>query len=112
MTRGAEDAYERAARASDVPLDGSLGVTTSSGRRICLLNVDGEVLAVSNDCTHQAFPLSEGVVLPGARLECAWHGAQFDCRTGEVLRGPAVEPLERYAVRVEGDDVLVGPALP
>ena len=42
-------------------------------------------------------------------LECIWHGARFDCATGRVCRGPAEDPLPVFAVRIEGDRVLVGP---
>ena len=52
--------------------------------------------------------MSLGTVLPGGGIECAWHGARFDARTGAVLEGPATEPLPTFHVRIEGDQVLVG----
>jgi 3-phenylpropionate/trans-cinnamate dioxygenase ferredoxin subunit len=100
--------FEPLARLDDVPPGEVRGVVRSDGERICLVNVDGEVLAVSDVCTHQDFPMSSGTLLPGARLECAWHGAQFDCRTGAALTAPADEPLPRFAVRVEDGTILVG----
>jgi len=42
-------------------------------------------------------------------LECPCHGSQFNVKTGEVVSPPANEPLTQYAVRVDGDDILVGP---
>jgi nitrite reductase/ring-hydroxylating ferredoxin subunit len=48
------------------------------------------------------FRLSEGE-LDGATVTCPYHGAQFNVCTGEVLRGPAKEPLKTYRVVVEGD---------
>jgi len=102
--------YELVATLDDLP-EGCepLGVVTSTGERICLLNDGGEILAVSNVCTHQEFEMSLGTVLPGGEIECAWHGARFDVRTGAVLECPATEPLPTYHVRIEGDHVLVGP---
>ena len=44
-------------------------------------------------------------------IECAWHGARFDCRSGAVRRPPAIDPLPVYAVRVEQGRVLVGPRI-
>jgi 3-phenylpropionate/trans-cinnamate dioxygenase ferredoxin subunit len=38
-----------------------------------------------------------------------WHGAQFDCRTGAVRKGPAEDPLPVYDVKIENGKVLVGP---
>jgi nitrite reductase/ring-hydroxylating ferredoxin subunit len=52
--------------------------------------------------------MSDGVLLSGGRLECAWHGAVFDCRTGAVKRFPATEPLPRYEVKVEDGGIYVG----
>ena len=48
--------------------------------------------------------------LDGEEVECECHGSRFNVRTGQVLNGPATENLELYSVRVDGDDVLVGPA--
>jgi nitrite reductase/ring-hydroxylating ferredoxin subunit len=47
--------------------------------------------------------------MEGEVLQCSCHGSQFDVRTGEVVSPPADEPLTRYTVRIEGDDILVGP---
>jgi 3-phenylpropionate/trans-cinnamate dioxygenase ferredoxin component len=79
----------------------------ADGTAVCIGNADGQFFAVHDECPHAAFPLSSGTLLPGGRLECGWHGAQFDCRTGNVLEGPAEEPLVRYAVRVESGGVWV-----
>jgi len=84
-------------------------VRLADGTPICVGNADGQVFAVRDECPHSAFPLSSGTLLPGARLECGWHGAQFDCRTGAVLEGPAEDPLVRYEVRAERDGVYVRP---
>ena len=40
-------------------------------------------------------------------IECPLHGARFDVRTGRVCLGPAVDDIQRYAVGVEHDTVLV-----
>jgi nitrite reductase/ring-hydroxylating ferredoxin subunit len=36
-------------------------------------------------------------------VTCPNHGAQFNVRTGEVLRGAAKDPLKTYQVMVDGD---------
>jgi len=48
--------------------------------------------------------------LDGEVVECEYHGSQFDVTTGGVVNGPAVLPVQQFAVKVEGDDILVGPA--
>jgi nitrite reductase/ring-hydroxylating ferredoxin subunit len=42
-------------------------------------------------------------------VECVWHGARFDCLSGAVNKGPAVDPVPMYDVRVEAGKILVGP---
>lgn len=105
---GARDGYQRVARLDEVPVGSLLGVTLSSGEQVCLANDGGVIHAVSNVCTHQDFLMSDGTLLPGCVIECAWHGARFDLASGAVRAQPATEPLPVYAVRVEGGGILVG----
>src|SRR5947199_2580669 len=76
------------------------------GVEVLLCNVGGEIYAVEDICTHDGGALDQGQ-LDGARIECPRHGATFDVRTGEALTLPAVMPLPKYGVRVEGDDIYV-----
>ena len=101
----------KVARLSDIPDSGVLGVTLASGERVCLVRCGDEVSAFHDECPHSGMPLSEGEVV-GCELECAWHGARFDCVSGLVKQGPAEDPLTRYEVRIEGDEVLVGERRP
>lgn len=105
--RRAADAFEAVARLEDVPVGTLLAVRTSAGEKICLINDEGDLYAVSDTCTHQDFPLSEGHVSAG-KIECVWHGAQFDLRTGKATKLPAVKPLPVYELRVENGRILVG----
>ena len=75
---------------------------------IVLANLDGQYYALTDECTHAGCSVSDGEMDDGV-LECPCHGSQFDVRTGEVVSPPAIEPLTVYAVRVEGEDILVGP---
>ena len=86
-----------------------LGVRRSDGDQICLFNHRGTIGAVADECTHAEFLLSDGALRADGTLECVWHGARFDCRSGKVCRGPAEDPVPVYPVRIEGDRVLVGP---
>ena len=85
-----------------------MSATLASGERICLIRIGDQVSALRDECPHQGMPLSAGEVLPDGTIECAWHGARFDCLTGAVRRGPAEHDAQRYAVRVDGDVVVVG----
>ena len=104
--------YVDVAATTDVPPDALLGVTLPDGAPVCLYNLGGTIGAVSNQCTHAEFLMSDGVLHADGTIECIWHGARFDCRTGSVRRHPASEPLLVYDVRVEDDRVLVGQLAP
>ena len=91
----------------EVPPGTLHAVTLPSGTRVCLANIDGTIVAIRDVCSHQAFPLSEGTLLPGGILECAWHGARFDCRTGAALTPPAEEPVARYDTAVRDGMIYV-----
>jgi nitrite reductase/ring-hydroxylating ferredoxin subunit len=38
---------------------------------------------------------------------CPCHGSEFDVESGEVLRGPASEPVETFEVRLEDGNLEV-----
>ncbi len=100
------------AAVGDLPDGTLLGVTLPGGAAVCLYNQGGLIGAVGNICTHAEFPMSDGVLHGDGTLECMWHGARFDCRTGAVRRQPASEPLPVHPVRIEDGRVLVAAATP
>jgi 3-phenylpropionate/trans-cinnamate dioxygenase ferredoxin subunit len=101
--------FESVASVSQIPREGVLAVVKSDGRRVCLIRSHDRISAVADNCTHQDFEMALGDVLPDGTIQCAWHGARFDCVTGEVKQGPAPRALPVFEVRIEGNDVLVGP---
>ncbi len=78
----------------------------AGGNEIAVANVEGTFYAFSDICTHRRCSLSEGE-LDGTTLECICHGSRFDVSTGDVLRGPAKQSVQVYAVRVQGDALVV-----
>lgn len=102
--------FEDVAALADLPDGEMLGVTLANGTPVCVFNHKGTVGAVGNLCTHADFYISDGVMHRDGTLECMWHGARFDCRTGEAKRFPAQKPLPVYAVQIANDRVLVASA--
>ena len=101
--------FHDVASTSDVPEGELLGAVLPDGTPVCLYNHRGTIGAVSDVCTHSEFAMSDGVLHGDGTLECVWHGARFDCRTGAVRRHPATLPLSVYQVNVQADRILVGP---
>ena len=103
--------YDDVAAEADLPEGEMLGVELPNGEPVCVFNHKGVIGAVGNLCTHAMFHISEGALHSDGTLECVWHGARYDCRTGAVRRHPAEWPLPVYNVRVEDGRVLVGPPM-
>ena len=75
-------AFVKAAKLSEVP-QGRLKVFEVGDEDIALANVDGEIFAVANVCTHDDGPLGEGYLFDD-EVECPRHGARFCVRDGQV----------------------------
>jgi nitrite reductase/ring-hydroxylating ferredoxin subunit len=69
---------------------------------VVVFNVDGNFCATQATCTHRGGPLGQGK-LDGSTVTCPLHGSQFNVCSGDVLRGPAMDPLMTYRVVVNGD---------
>ena len=108
----AELRFEPALALADLPR-GKMRACTIDGRSVLLCHTKDGLHAVDNICTHAWARLDEGR-LRGHKLVCPLHGAVFDVRDGNVLKGPATEPLPVHHLRVIGDqmEVALDPAAP
>ena len=97
-------AFVKVAGVSDVQ-PGSVKEIAVNGKTLALCNVDGKFYALDNVCLHRGGPLGQGY-LNGEKLECPWHGWQYDVKTGAVAVNPNAK-VASYEVKVEGADVLV-----
>ena len=98
-------AFVKVGKLQDVP-PGSAKVYEVNGRAVAVCNVDGDLYAIDDVCTHDEGSLYQGE-LEGFEIECPRHGARFDVRSGEVTALPAVLPVDTFKVRVQGDDVEI-----
>ena len=75
---------------------------------VVIFQVGDGYYCIEDVCSHQEVALSDGRIDAAAcRVECSKHGSWFDLKTGEALNLPAVSPVKTFAVKVEGDDILV-----
>jgi len=98
--------FAKVASLAEIP-PGGRKLVEIDGVRIAIFNLDGELLAIEDVCTHDGGPLVEGEVMNGCQVECPRHGAHFDIRTGAALSMPAFEATNTYAVEVDGNDIFV-----
>ena len=97
--------FVKAAVIGDIP-PGRVKTVEIGDEDVALCNVDGQIYAIADVCTHDDGPLGEGYLL-GEEIECPRHGARFNVKSGEVKSLPAIIPIPTFAVKVEGDDILV-----
>lgn len=89
------------------------------GRRVLLVNLNGNYAAFDELCPHLAVPLSRGKLVDGC-LTCIGHGSKFDLQSGSALKWLGRKPdfisrwldglpqaLTRYRVQVEAGRVYV-----
>jgi len=84
---------------NNIPPEGALVYRRS---RIAVIQQDKEYYALSLICTHLGCTVN---VTPNT-LICPCHGSVFD-RDGNVLKGPASQPLERLQIEEEGNSLII-----
>ena len=86
---------------------GQMKKISVDGKDIVVANIGGDYFAINDTCTHAGGSLSEGEI-EDSTIICDWHGAQFDCKNGKLIKFPAkINDLEVYNVVVEEDNILV-----
>jgi 3-phenylpropionate/trans-cinnamate dioxygenase ferredoxin subunit len=99
-------AWVRACAVDEVPVGGTKSVVID-GEPVCVVRTDeGTLYAIRDVCSHADVALSEGDV-EDTTIECWLHGSRFDLTTGRPCGLPATKPVPVYAVKHDGDDVLV-----
>ena len=77
---------------------------------VLLARLGSEYFALDGFCSHADGFLADGYLHENlCEVECPIHEGCFNLRTGAVTNPPAEVPVVAYAVRIEGDDILVGP---
>ena len=75
-----------------------------AGIAALVTKLDGQVYAISNQCTHRGGSLDGGEI-DGACVTCPIHASVFRLDDGSVVRGPATAPQPTYDVRVKDGQV-------
>jgi Rieske Fe-S protein len=91
-----------AIQAADVPVGG--GMVVESLEVVVTQPTDGEYKAFSAVCTHQGCIVDS---VENGVIACPCHGSQFDIATGEVVQGPATQPLPEKQVSVSDEGISV-----
>jgi len=104
----------------DAPVEGEVQLLELGGHRVGLFRVGAELHALADRCPHRGAPLCAGrITTPielrdgelelGSRasaLRCPWHKWEFEIATGRCLVDERLR-ARTYAVRIDGDEVVV-----
>lgn len=85
---------------------GSVRPVETGSERVALVNVDGQIYAIEDQCSHQDLPLSGGELI-GTELECPFHGARFDVCTGRAKCLPAIRPVRTFETEVRDGGIFL-----
>jgi 3-phenylpropionate/trans-cinnamate dioxygenase ferredoxin subunit len=98
----------RVCETSDVP-PGEARRFQLDGRDVAVVNLGDEGFrALDAICSHEHYFLDEGEVDPDLEtIECPKHGSTFDLNSGKPRTLPATQPVDTFAVTVDGDDVMI-----
>lgn len=76
------------------------------GVLVGLFQVDGEIYAIDDICSHGNAKLSEGE-LDGFEVECPLHAGLFDIRSGKALCAPVTRDVRSHGVRRDGELLFI-----
>ena len=105
---------------ADAPVEGDVVLLEIGTQRVGLYRVEGAFHALADRCPHRGAPLcagkvatpivagEDGLALGRAHsiVRCPWHKWEFEIETGRSLVDDRLR-LRRYAVRIDGDEVVV-----
>ena len=90
------------------------------GTRVLVVRTDEGVYATQAKCTHLGAPLEKGKLLDNCRVQCPFHRAEFDIKSGEVCEWANFPPgiqmlnfvrgkkdLKTYPTKVEEGKIYV-----
>ena len=90
--------------------DNDIMMVTVGPEEILLAQVQGNYYALDNWCTHAGGMLDQGVLhADRLEVECPLHEGYFHLESGAARLPPAEEDAIAYSVKVEGDQIFIGP---
>ena len=98
--------FNKVCTLSDIPVDKGLKVRNGE-ISVAIFKVEGEVLATQDYCSHGLWSLTDIGYIDGNQIVCPIHMGKFCARSGRATAIPAHQPLKKYSVRVEGENVFI-----
>ena len=93
---------------------------TIDKKNILIFKLEDGLFATQSACTHLFMTLKKGKIIDGCKVQCPFHRAEFDIKTGQVVKWANFPPgiqlintirkekaLETYPVSIEDGKVYV-----
>ncbi|AFY53680.1 Rieske Fe-S protein [Rivularia sp. PCC 7116] len=98
--------WQEVGTSSELNTNEKLLSKNKSGGEVLLVktSVPGDLVAVNPTCTHSGCTVEWKADMN--KFVCPCHGSEFGV-AGKVEKAPATTPLKTYAVKVEGEKVLI-----
>lgn len=104
---------------AELPVGKQIAVE-AGGVKLLLFHLEDGFYATQSNCTHLFLPLKKGKIIDGCKVQCPFHRAQFDIRSGKVAEWANFPPgiqlvntlrkekaLQTYPVTLADGKVLV-----
>lgn len=92
-------------RTSDIKR-GQMKAFEVEGHKIVIYNLADGFFATQGFCTHVFAPLARGKIIEGRMVQCPFHRARFDIRTGKVCEWASFPPGIQVLNVVRGEKAL------
>jgi 3-phenylpropionate/trans-cinnamate dioxygenase ferredoxin subunit len=92
-------------RTHEIP-QGQMRAFTVAGEKVVVYHLKDGFYATQASCTHVFAPLARGRIVDGCKVQCPFHRARFDIRTGEVIDWANFPPGIQVLNIVRGEKAL------
>ncbi len=91
--------------ADEIPV-GELKAFKAGNTKVVVYHLEDGYYATQYSCTHMFAPLGRGKVVDTCQVQCPFHRARFDVRTGEVVEWANFPPGVQVLNVVRGEKAL------
>jgi len=91
--------------AGDLPV-GSMRAFRAGDAKVVVYHLEEGFFATQGSCTHVFAPLARGSIVETCQVQCPFHRARFDIRTGEVIEWANFPPGVQLLNAVRGEKAL------
>ncbi len=85
---------------------GELQQFRAGATKVILYRLEDGYYATQHNCTHVFAPLARGKIVNGCQIQCPFHRARFDIRSGEVEEWACFPPGVQLLNAVRGEKAL------